>query len=105
MKNALLAFGAVAILLGTPLSVIAIGKNEKGCLAGGAIGGVGGHLIGSSTTATVLGAAAGCAAGTLYQKNKSDKEQQAKRSQRSKTANYDRESKRERELKRVNAQS
>jgi outer membrane lipoprotein SlyB len=105
MKKTLLGLGAVALLLGTPLSVIAIGKNEKGCLAGGAIGGVGGHLLGNSTTTTVLGAAAGCAAGTLYQKNKTEKQQNAQRAQRSKTARNERETKRERELKRVNGQS
>ena len=74
MKRALLTAGAVAILVGTPLSVIAIGKNEKGCLAGGAIGGIAGHLIGNGGTSTVLGAAGGCAVGTLVQQNKKDKQ-------------------------------
>ena len=91
VRKGLLATSAVVILLGTPLSVIALGKNEKGCLAGGAIGGLGGHFIGSgSTTNTVLGAAAGCAVGTVVAKNKSEKQHAAKASQRdrNKTARY-----------------
>jgi uncharacterized protein YcfJ len=105
MKKTLLATAAIAILLGTPMSVIALGKNEKGCLAGGAVGGLGGHFIGSgSTTNTVLGAAAGCAVGTVVAKNKKEKETKAR--ERSKTARYsDRESRREREQRRINGQS
>jgi outer membrane lipoprotein SlyB len=95
---------AVAILLGTPLSVIALGKNEKGCLAGGAIGGLGGHFIGSgSTTNTVLGAAAGCAVGTVVADNR--KKKTSRSQERARVARYnDRESRREHELRRVNGQ-
>ena len=75
--RALLAAGAVAILVGTPLSVIAIGKNEKGCLAGGAIGGIGGHFLGSGNHA-LIGAAAGCAVGTVVADNKKKKEARAR---------------------------
>ena len=98
---------AIAVLVATPLSVIALGTSEKGCLAGGAIGGLGGHFIGSgSTTNTVLGAAAGCAVGTVVAKNKSEKQRSAKARERAKTARYsDRDQRRERELRRPNAQS
>ena len=106
MKKALLATGAIAILLGTPMSVIALGKNEKGCLAGGAIGGLGGHFIGSgSTTNTVLGAAAGCAVGTVVADNKKKKDNAAKSRERAKTARYSDQSRREREQRRINGQS
>ena len=98
---------AVALMMAAPISVYALGQNEKGCLAGGAIGGLGGHFIGSgSTTNTVLGAAAGCAVGTVVAKNKSEKQRSASARERAKTARYnDRDHRRERELQRVKAQS
>ncbi len=77
-----------------PLGAHALGKNEKGCLAGGAIGGLGGHFIGSgSGTNTLLGAAAGCAVGTVVAKNKSKKEDQrnAAAKERARQARYARE--------------
>lgn len=99
-----LAIGAIAILLAIPLGASALGKNEKGCLAGGAIGGIGGHLIGSgSTTNTVLGAAAGCAVGTVVADNR--KKRDARPRQRTKTAQYAERERRERELRRNNGQS
>jgi hypothetical protein len=48
-------------LAAAPLAGHALGKNEKGCLVGGAAGGVGGKLLGDHP---ILGAAAGCAVGT-----------------------------------------
>lgn len=90
--------GALVILLGTPMSVIALGKNEKGCLAGGAIGGLGGHFLGSgSTTNTVLGAAAGCAVGTVVADSRKKRDSQSNK--RTKTARY---SDSRREQRRVN---
>jgi outer membrane lipoprotein SlyB len=107
MKKRLAAIAAMAILVGTPMSVIALGKNEKGCLAGGAIGGLGGHLIGSgSTTNTVLGAAAGCAVGTVVADKR--KKSSSRSNERSKTAHYsdrDAQARRDREYRRVNGQS
>ncbi len=99
-----LAIGALALLLAAPLGASALGKNEKGCLAGGAIGGLGGHLLGSgSTTNTVLGAAAGCAVGTVVADNR--KQKSSHRDDRVKTARYDRDrARRELEQRRTNAQ-
>jgi uncharacterized protein YcfJ len=100
-----LATCAIAFLLAAPLAASALGKNEKGCLAGGAIGGLGGHFIGSgSTTNTVLGAAAGCAVGTVVADSKKKKDSRA--NENAKSARYtDREARRERELRRINGQS
>jgi len=102
-----LATCAIALLLAVPLGASALGQNEKGCLAGGAIGGIGGHLLGSgSTTNTVLGAAAGCAVGTVVADNR--KQKSSHRDDRVKTARYSerdqqrRDSEREREQRRVN---
>jgi uncharacterized protein YcfJ len=88
---------AVALLLAAaPFSVHALGKNEKGCLVGGAAGGLGGHLLGSgSTTNTVLGAVAGCAVGTVVAKNKGDRDRTAKARERSKYASDTRNSERD----------
>ncbi len=99
-----LATCAIALLLAAPLGASALGKNEKGCLAGGAIGGIGGHLLGSgSTTNTVLGAAAGCAVGTVVADNR--KQRSSHRDDRARTARQDRErERREREQRRINAQ-
>ena len=108
MNTRLAAVAALAILVGTPMSVIALGKNEKGCLTGGAIGGLGGHFIGSgSTTNTLLGAAAGCAVGTVVQQKKKDDRGRENRAQeRAKAARYsDRQTQREREQRRINGQS
>ena len=69
MKS-ILAIGAIALALAAaPLTAEAIGKNEKGCLAGGAIGGVGGAVLGSGDHA-LLGAVAGCAVGAVERKHK-----------------------------------
>ena len=99
-----LATCAIALLLAAPLGASALGKNEKGCLAGGAIGGIGGHLLGSgSTTNTVLGAAAGCAVGTVVADNR--KQKSSHRDDRVKTAHYERDRQlREREQRRINSQ-
>jgi outer membrane lipoprotein SlyB len=78
MKRTLTLCITAVALAATPLSH-AIGKNEKGCLVGGAAGGLGGHLIGSgSTRNTVLGAAAGCAVGTVVAKNKAKRQDSAR---------------------------
>ena len=100
-----LATCAVALLLAVPLGASALGKNEKGCLAGGAIGGIGAHLIGSgSTTNTVLGAAAGCAVGTVVADNR--KKRDSRSGERTKTARYSPrdQQRREQEHRRINSQ-
>ena len=65
---------AALALVAAPLTDHALGKNEKGCLVGGAAGGVGGHLLGNHA---LLGAAAGCAVGTYVARDKALKERQA----------------------------
>ncbi|HZZ93306.1 MAG TPA: hypothetical protein VFE23_12150 [Usitatibacter sp.] len=70
------AFVVATLLAALPLAASAIGKNEKGCLVGGAVGGVGGHLIGGHG---VLGAAAGCGVGALVANDQKKKEGEAKR--------------------------
>ena len=70
---ALVISGALAL---APRGASAIGKNEKGCLVGGAVGGVGGHLIGGHG---LLGAAAGCGVGALVANDQKKHEGEAKR--------------------------
>jgi osmotically inducible lipoprotein OsmB len=72
-----LAIGAISLALAAAsLSAHAIGKNEKGCLAGGAIGGVAGHLLGGGSS-TVLGAAGGCAVGAVVADKRKQKDNRA----------------------------
>jgi hypothetical protein len=66
-------------LAGAPLAGHALGKNEKGCLVGGAAGGVGGKLLGDHP---ILGAAAGCAVGTYVARDRDlKKREEEKRAQ------------------------
>lgn len=58
-----------AALAALPLASHALGTNEKGCLVGGAAGGVVGHNVGSGNN-TLLGAAIGCGAGVLINKER-----------------------------------
>jgi len=64
----------------------ALGKKEKGCLVGGAAGGVGGAVIADHA---LLGAAAGCAVGTIVA-DKRDQKQQAEKRHREKVARHER---------------
>jgi osmotically inducible lipoprotein OsmB len=69
-----LAIGAMTLALAAAsFSVHAIGKNEKGCLAGGAIGGVAGHLLGGGSS-TVVGAVGGCAVGAVVADKRKQKD-------------------------------
>ena len=70
MKNIAIRFLTVAALAAAPFASHALGTNEKGCLVGGAAGGVAGHLLGSSGTHTAVGAAVGCGAGVLVNKER-----------------------------------
>ena len=76
MRGKMTTFMVAAVLAALPLGASAIGKNEKGCLVGGAVGGVGGHLIGGHG---LLGAAAGCGVGALVANDQKKREGEAKR--------------------------
>ena len=65
-------FVVAAALAAAPLASYALGTNEKGCLVGGAAGGVVGHNVGSGNN-TLLGAAIGCGAGVLINKKRVEK--------------------------------
>ena len=69
MKSHITRFIVSAALVAAPLASHALGTNEKGCLVGGAAGGVAGHTIGSGNH-TLLGAAIGCGAGVLVNKER-----------------------------------
>ena len=83
MKAILVSCVAALALMAAPIGAYALGKNEKGCLVGGVAGGIGGKLLGDHP---VIGAAAGCAVGTVVAKNKDKKEQAAAKDKRSRTA-------------------
>ena len=65
----IIGFVIAAALAAAPFASHALGTNEKGCLVGGAAGGVVGHNVGSGNN-TVLGAALGCGAGVLVNKER-----------------------------------
>ena len=81
MKIHIIRFAVATALAAAPFASHALGTNEKGCLVGGAAGGVAGHAAGDHT---VLGAALGCGAGVLINKErvkKKDEEAAAKKRQ------------------------
>jgi outer membrane lipoprotein SlyB len=65
----IIGFVIAAALAAAPFASQALGTNEKGCLVGGAAGGVVGHNVGSGNN-TLLGAALGCGAGVLVNKER-----------------------------------
>jgi outer membrane lipoprotein SlyB len=69
MKMQIARIIAIAALAAAPLASHALGTNEKGCLVGGAAGGVAGNVVGSGNH-TLLGAALGCGAGVLVNKER-----------------------------------
>ena len=69
MKNHIIRLITAGALAAAPLASHALGTNEKGCLVGGAAGGVAGHTLGSGNH-TLLGAAIGCGAGVLVNKER-----------------------------------
>ena len=69
MKRAFTHLAIATALAAAPLGAQALGTNEKGCLVGGAAGGVVGHNVGSGNN-TLLGAAIGCGAGVLINKQR-----------------------------------
>jgi outer membrane lipoprotein SlyB len=101
MKARVITLGLAAALAVAPLSASALGTNEKGCLVGGAAGGVVGHAVSGNNT--LLGAAIGCGAGVLINKQRVKKEdEQARRNEAEnrRHARHDRELARRRELER-----
>lgn len=66
---------ATAVALLSP-DAHALGKKEKGCLVGGAAGGIGGKVLADHA---LIGAAAGCAVGTIVADKRDQKQQAAKR--------------------------
>ncbi len=92
MKSRLAICATAVALAAAPFGAQALGKSEKGCLVGGAAGGVGGHLIGNHG---LLGAAVGCGVGTLVAKNKDKKEQAAKKQEVRETRHAERVQQRE----------
>ena len=83
MRTHIIGFAAAAALALAPLSSHALGTNEKGCLVGGAAGGLAGNLIGGNKT--LIGAAVGCGAGVLINKQrvkKIDAEKEAEKQKR-----------------------
>jgi len=70
-----------ATLAAAPIASYALGTNEKGCLVGGAAGGVVGHNVGSGNN-TLLGAAIGCGAGVLVNKKRVEKIDEKKQAEK-----------------------
>ena len=70
MNTRLIHFTVAAAIAAAPLGASALGNNEKGCLVGGAVGGVAGQAIKGDTKATLIGAAVGCGAGLLVNKQR-----------------------------------
>jgi len=93
MKARLITLAVATAIAAAPLGASALGTNEKGCLVGGAAGGVVGHAVSGNNT--LLGAAIGCGAGVLINKQRVKKEdQQARRNE----AENRRQARRDREL-------
>jgi|SRR3954469_12012665 hypothetical protein len=76
MKSRIIVLAIAAGVAFAAQDATALGTKEKGCLVGGAAGGVGGHLLGDHA---LLGAAAGCAVGTVVQDQRQKKDDEAKR--------------------------
>ena len=70
-----------------------LGKKDKGCLVGGAAGGVGGHVLGDHA---LLGAAAGCAVGAIVADKRDQKQQDAKKREEEQRKHAYREHRRDR---------
>jgi len=70
MNARLIHLAAAAAIAAAPLGASALGNNEKGCLVGGAVGGLAGQAIKGDTKGTLIGAAAGCGVGYLVNKER-----------------------------------
>jgi hypothetical protein len=101
MNARLISILAVAAIGAAPFGASALGTNEKGCLVGGAAGGVVGHTVSGNNT--LLGAAIGCGAGVLINKERVKKEDEQARhneAENRRQARHDREVARRREIER-----
>jgi outer membrane lipoprotein SlyB len=70
MKSRIITFAVAAAIAAVPMGAFALGNNEKGCLVGGAVGGLAGQAIKGDGKSTLLGAAAGCGVGYLVNKER-----------------------------------
>ena len=77
MKSKLALCVTAIALAAVPAGAYALGKNEKGCLAGGAIGGLAGHFLGSGNH-TAVGAVGGCAVGAVVANERKNKDARAR---------------------------
>ncbi|HET9650767.1 MAG TPA: hypothetical protein VFP36_01185 [Usitatibacter sp.] len=68
MSKYIVRLALATTLAAVPLASYALGTNEKGCLVGGAAGGLVGHTI--SGNGTLLGAAVGCGVGIYANKER-----------------------------------
>src|SRR4051812_45547508 len=84
MKAKFASLALVLAVVVTAQDVHALGKKEKGCLVGGAAGGVGGAVLADHA---LIGAAAGCAVGTIVA-DKRDQKQQAQKKPRGAQARH-----------------
>jgi outer membrane lipoprotein SlyB len=94
MNSRIIHFAVVAAIAAVPMGAHALGNNEKGCLVGGAVGGVAGQAIKGDSKSTLLGAAAGCGVGYLVNKErvkKNNEVKDAKKKQRVAETNLRRE--------------
>jgi len=101
MKARVISIAAAAAIAVAPLGASALGTNEKGCLVGGAAGGIVGHTVSGNNT--LLGAAIGCGAGVLINKQRVKKEdEQARRNEAEnrRQARHDRDLARRQQLER-----
>jgi hypothetical protein len=80
MKARIIHFAVAVAIAAAPLGASALGTNEKGCLVGGAAGGLVGHTV--SGNRTLLGAAIGCGAGVLINKERVKKKDEEARKQK-----------------------
>ena len=71
MRKHIYALALATTLAAAPLASYALGTNEKGCLVGGAAGGLVGHTI--SGNGTLLGAAVGCGVGIYANRQRVDR--------------------------------
>lgn len=78
MNSRIIRLAVAAAIAAVPMGAHAIGNNEKGCLVGGAVGGVAGQAIKGDSKSTLLGAAVGCGAGYLVNKERVKKNNEVK---------------------------
>ena len=76
MNARIIGFAAAAAVALLSPDAHALGKKEKGCLVGGAAGGIGGKVLADHA---LIGAAAGCAVGTIVADKRDQKQQSEKR--------------------------